>query len=848
MDLLDFASQEARRRGVDPQLVLRVIQAESGGNPSAVSQKGARGPMQLMPDTARMLGVNIDDPMDNIRGGVRYLAQQLKTFGTPELAAAAYNAGPGNVRKHGGVPPFVETQNYVKKIAGTNAGGAATADDADIFGSTPTGGPSPGRRKGDDDSDIFATPSGQPAQSPTRQPTRAPQVPTAATPAQPPTPPRGLRGTAGRLDALIAAAKDSPVGGFARGARDVVDGGAQLVTRGLEAIAPAGSSFEQWAKGERQKVERINQGAEEDYRQNWRGGQPTGVDLGRVAGSIAASIPLAPAGAAGAASMLPRVATGIKAGAIGGALQPVDMAGREDGDYWGAKAGQAAIGGITGSASPFVADAVGKAAAGIVSRGRAAVAGLTGGREAAIHTLVGELKGRGIDFARLSRETQASLLRDADAALNAGSKLDIDALARKADFDAAGIKPTLGQLTREPGQFQFEQNTRGITGAGEGLSRRFNEQNRQLIEAMNAARSGTQGIGLDRFGAGERVVSALREQDATSRAAVDRLYSAAREQAGIHTPINPASFAQSVNDALDEAMLGDALPGGVRKALNQIATGEMPFTIQKAEQIRQAINGQMGGMPSRENAALRLVNQALQNEVDRVGSTAGQQAGEAFKTARAAASQRFSGLESSPALKAAAEGAAPDNFLEKHVLRATAGDVLSLRSNLKSQPELWNEVRGQVVDWLKAKALNGADDEYGKFSQSAYNRALQQFGDGKLKVLFSPDEVAQIKRLGRVAAAIQTQPVGAAVNNSGTSQAVANLAARVSGVPYLRELIINPARNFVVQGQVNTALNPSKAPLSQLGAKATGTAAQVSRRLQLPLAVGGYPAAKGLLE
>lgn len=848
MNLFDFASEEAKRQGLDPALVLKVMGTESGGNPAALSPKGARGPMQLMPATARELGVNIDDPMDNIRGGVRYLAQQLKAFKTPELALAAYNAGPGNVRKHGGVPPFAETQNYVKKIAGTNAGRAVTADDADIFGGAPTGAPSPDRRKGDDDSDIFATPSGQLAQAPAQQPTRAPQVPTAPKQPQPPTPPRGLRGTAGRVDALIAAAKDSPVGGFVRGARDVVDGGAQLLTRGLEAVAPAGSGFEQWAQGQRRQVEQINQTAEDDYRQNWRGGQPTGLDVGRVAGSIAASLPLAPAAAAGTASMLPRVATGIKAGAIGGALQPVDMAGRDDGDYWGAKAGQAAIGGAAGAVSPFVADAVGKVASGVVSRGRAAVAGMTGRREAAFSALVGELKGRGIDFARLSRETQASLLRDADNALNAGAKLDFDALARKADFEAAGIKPTLGQLTREPGQFQFEQNTRGITGAGEGLAQRFNEQNRQLIGGLNAARSGAQGIGLDRFGAGERVAAALREQDAASRGAVDRLYSAAREQAGIHTAIEPARFAQSVNDALDQAMLGDALPGGVRKALNQIAAGEMPFTIQKAEQIRQAINGQMGGMPSRENAALRLVNQALQEEVDRVGSTAGQQAAEAFKAARAAAAERFAGLDKSAPLKSAVEGAVPDNFLEKHVIRGTAGDILALRSNLAKQPELWGEVRGQVVDWLKAKALNGADDEYGKFSQSAYNKALQQLGDGKLKVLFSPEEVAQIKRLGRVAAAIQSQPVGAAVNNSGTSQAVANLAARASGIPYLRELLIKPAQNFVVQGRVNAALNPSKAPLNQLGAQTPNTSAKISRGLLLPLAVGGYPAAKGLLE
>lgn len=839
MNLFNFATKEAERNGVDPALVLKVMRAESGGDPAAVSPKGARGPMQLMPGTARDMGVNIDDPLDNIRGGVRYLAQQLKAFKTPELAVAAYNAGPGNVRKYNGVPPFAETQDYVRKTTGAAGARAGSGDDSDIFGGPPPG----GRKAGSDDSDIFTLPQ--------RQPTRTPQMPAATALVQSPAAPPGVRGAAGRLEALIAGAKGSPIGGFVRGARDVVDGGAQMLTRGLEAVAPAGSNFEQWAKGERQQVEQINQGAEDDYRQNWRGGLPTGLDVGRIAGGIAASIPLAPAGAAAGASLLPRVAAGVKAGAIGGAVQPVDMKDRQDGDFWGTKAGQIAIGGVGGAASPFVADAVGKVAASVAARARTVAPVLFGSGRGGLtveQTVSGGLAERGLDFARLSRETQASLLKDAEKALSARQRLDFDAIARRADFEAAGIKPTLGQLTREPGQFQFEQNTRGITGAGEGLAQRFNEQNRQLIEGLNAARSGTRGIGLDRFGAGDRVVSALREQDAASRAGVDRLYTAAREQAGIHTPLEPGRFAQSINDALDQAMLGDALPGGVRKALNQIAAGEMPFTIQKAEQLRQAINAQTGGIPSRENAALRMVNQALQGEIDRVGSTAGREAGEAFKAARSAAADRFGALDKSPALKAATEGAAPDAFIDQHVIHGTAGNLLALRANLSQKPELWGEVRGQVVDWLKARAINEAADEYGKFSQSAYNKALKQLGDGKLKVLFSPDEIAQIKRVGRVASAIQSQPVGAAVNNSGTSQAMANLAARVSGVPYLRELLINPARNFVVQGKVNSALNPSGLLSAQSGAKATNTTAQVSRRLQLPLAVGIYPTVKGLLE
>ncbi len=110
----------SRENNLQPELVRAVIQQESGGNPRSVSAVGAQGLMQLMPATGRAYGVtDAFDPAQNIAAGTRHLGGLLREFGGDvSKALAAYNAGAGAVRKYGGVPPFPETQNYVKRILG----------------------------------------------------------------------------------------------------------------------------------------------------------------------------------------------------------------------------------------------------------------------------------------------------------------------------------------------------------------------------------------------------------------------------------------------------------------------------------------------------------------------------------------------------------------------------------------------------------------------------------------------------------------------------------------------------------------------------------------------------------
>ena len=495
---------------------------------------------------------------------------------------------------------------------------------------------------------------------------------------------------------------------------------------------------------------------------------------------------------------------------------------REGGGGQGAQFAASLAGGL---AAPIAANAISGIPNRLANAGKSAMdwvaPGVTSNNTQKVDDVINSVLQRsGMNFNELPKNIIGSLREDVAGAMKTGD-ISGDALERLIAYKTVGAMPLRGNLTLNPVQLTQEKNLTKL-GANtndavlNSLAMRENGNNQVLIN--NLKNLGANGQD-DAYSAGQKIIGLLGNKDAQAKAGIGALYEGARATGGRSALLDHVAFTNQANDALDHNLLGGQLPGDVRNMLNGVAKGQIPLTVDVAEQMKTAIgNLQRNSNDGSVRMALGQVRSALDNTPLIEGQ--GKQAIDAFNVARKANASYMKAVEATPALQAVRDGIEPDKFVNKFILgngnEASVQSVENLAKLVNENDGVKQTVRSQISDYLKSKALNGAAEETGKFSQSGYNSALKAIGDRKLGMFFNPDEVNQMKAIGKVASYEQFQPAGSAVNNSNTTGAgLGMMLDKLSKVPLLgkvpfgEQVISKPLQNIAAGMNAKQALNVS---------------------------------------
>jgi len=457
------------------------------------------------------------------------------------------------------------------------------------------------------------------------------------------------------------------------------------------------------------------------------------------------------------------------------------------------------------------------------------------------------LANQGVDWAALPPNVQASLRNELGAAMQTGDQINPEALRRLADYRTVGATPTRGRVTLDPVQVTREKNLAKMaanSGQSElyGLPALENQNNKVLIDALN----GVRGEPIDISSAGGSALNTILGKDTGYATKENALYRAARESAGRNIPLDREQFVYGAYQNLAKENKGAFLPDNINTLLENIRNGvikkggaeyPVPFDVDTIDALKTTLaKATRASKDGNERAALAIVRNALESAQPAANpiktAFGGQQvataaqgaqlaaadtlpadAMKAFDAARAVARERRTWQESSKAVQAAIDGAEPDQFIQKFLLsnQATAADAKSLAQELTQSPAAKDAVRRSIVEHLKDKALNKAADEVGKFSQSGYNKALDDLRK-KLPSFFSADEIAKLQAAGRVASYEQFQPVGSAVNNSNSGalvlgRALDGIVGLAKFIPGGRALVADPLQQVQVRIGSSAAQN-----------------------------------------
>jgi len=485
-------------------------------------------------------------------------------------------------------------------------------------------------------------------------------------------------------------------------------------------------------------------------------------------------------------------------------------------------------------------------------------------------TLKTTLERAGMSWDDLGAAAKIQLRRDAEKVVYSGQPIDAAALKRLADFRAVGATPLVGDITQDPGLLTLQRNLAKTQANGSGeLPHLQNANAGRVLDTLQRQADSP----LDAYATGERIISTVQGKDAALKAGEKALYDRARGAAGREVQLDRGQFVNEAFANLAATNRQAFLPESVGKVLDQIAAGTVkvggqehpvPFDVNTIDQLKTILaSASRATMDGNAKAAIKAVRDALENTqiaaskpatapgslATGAQAAAMQQADTApaealawFDKARGAARDRRTWQESAKFIEAALDGAAPDDFVRKHIIGAPVGELQKLKAEITraaaapgassrelstavnpggltapstggtQQRDIVNAVRKQMVDYIMKRGR--ADGDVRTFSSAGMKDALQQLGDRKLAMFFSADEIQQIKSAVNVGRYMQSQPIGSAVNNSNSGAMLwgrlSNVLGHLSGIPGAGPLAAAPLQQFTTSMQVRTLRDLSR--------------------------------------
>ncbi len=567
-----------------------------------------------------------------------------------------------------------------------------------------------------------------------------------------------------------------------------------------------------------------------------RRGADAGIDWLRMGGNVGVQAPLMfiPGGQA---TLLPRLAAGAAAGAIGAGSQFSEQGTWED------KAKQTAVGAGVGALAP---EAVRQGVKGVVAGAQAVKNAVQPIAQRLIpdQELVVTIQNAGIDLAQMPQIARERMMADARRQLSVTGELDPAALTRMRDYEALGVTPTLGQVTRDPRQWQTERNLAQVQGVGEDLLARFSSQPAQVRAALEGMRSGTASNALDAGRSAMETIGARVERSGMYGALgrnIDDAFEAARNAPGAQAVLPFESFQARIGNIVDN--FEDAIPTPITRRLAQFADPEQarPFSVAEAAKFRELLNARAGdGNPATAKALGQIKRELdgfMRAQADSVGDD-GVEAMQLFRQGVERSAQRARDFEPAPLQAAVDRQVAPDDYFQRFVVGGKVDDLARLRMTLSRPdmpPELaaqgrqaWENLRGQTVQWLLDKASKDGEN----FSQAGYRNALRSLGP-RADILFTPEERSMLQTIQRGSQGLFADPVSGGVplvNRSGTAAAVANMMNRAQMVPGVGNLAQPIAQAMQGQSQISAVARSLNA---QAADPATRNAIQQAFRLDL---------------